>query len=235
MRGRVLQHLDREALMAEVGAAAASAVARRTPEHAVWVERMGREIARALSGPGLAPAVNERKSISACPSNPCAGCASLAPWISTPGCWRCTCSSAFAVARRARALQRDRVRRQADDDARADEDALPRRTVRQALIIGAGALVLFFGVILALDSDRFNIWDPWVIAGDRAVGGSPPVSASAPAPTTRRPPSRPRAPTPAPRPRSSRGCAHRTACSPHYAIVAVFLLLVLDMIFKPGA
>ena len=34
MQGRVLQHLDREALMAEVAAAAAAAVARRTPEGA---------------------------------------------------------------------------------------------------------------------------------------------------------------------------------------------------------
>jgi cytosine/adenosine deaminase-related metal-dependent hydrolase len=51
MRGRVLQHVDREALMAEVGAAAASAVARRTPEHAEWVERMRREIARHYQAP----------------------------------------------------------------------------------------------------------------------------------------------------------------------------------------
>ena len=51
MRGRVLQHLDREALMAEVGAAAASAVARRTPESGEWVKRMGREIARHYQAP----------------------------------------------------------------------------------------------------------------------------------------------------------------------------------------
>ena len=29
----------------------------------------------------------------------------------------------------------------------------------------ASALVLVFGVILALDSDSFNIWDGWIIAG----------------------------------------------------------------------
>ncbi len=51
MRGRELQHLDRDALMAEVAAAAAAAVARRTPEAAAWVERMGREIAGHYQAP----------------------------------------------------------------------------------------------------------------------------------------------------------------------------------------
>jgi cytosine/adenosine deaminase-related metal-dependent hydrolase len=51
MQGRVLQHLDREALMAELAAAAAAAVARRTPASARWVERMGREIARHYQAP----------------------------------------------------------------------------------------------------------------------------------------------------------------------------------------
>jgi cytosine/adenosine deaminase-related metal-dependent hydrolase len=51
MQGRVLQHLDREALMAEVAADAAAAVARRTPESALWVERMACEIARHYQAP----------------------------------------------------------------------------------------------------------------------------------------------------------------------------------------
>jgi 5-methylthioadenosine/S-adenosylhomocysteine deaminase len=51
LEGRVLQHLDREAVMAEVAAAAAAAVARRTPEGADWVARMGREIARHYQAP----------------------------------------------------------------------------------------------------------------------------------------------------------------------------------------
>jgi cytosine/adenosine deaminase-related metal-dependent hydrolase len=51
MRRRVLQHLDREALMAEVAAAAATAVARRTPAGSAWVERMGREISRHYQAP----------------------------------------------------------------------------------------------------------------------------------------------------------------------------------------
>ncbi|HEY3612339.1 MAG TPA: amidohydrolase family protein [Gaiellales bacterium] len=51
LQGRVLQHLDRAALMGEVAAAAAAAVAGRTPEGARWVERMGREIARHYQAP----------------------------------------------------------------------------------------------------------------------------------------------------------------------------------------
>jgi hypothetical protein len=51
LQGRVLQHLDREALMAELAAAAAAAVARRTPGGSAWVERMGREIARHYQAP----------------------------------------------------------------------------------------------------------------------------------------------------------------------------------------
>ena len=35
-----------------------------------------------------------------------------------------------------------------------------------APLIGAGmGLVFVFGVILALDSDDFELWDPWVIVG----------------------------------------------------------------------
>src|SRR4051794_30016428 len=33
-----------------------------------------------------------------------------------------------------------------------------------ALIIAGSALVLILGVILALDSDQFEIYDPWIIA-----------------------------------------------------------------------
>jgi uncharacterized membrane protein len=103
-----------------------------------------------------------------------------------------------------------------------------------ALIIGGAALVLIFGVILALDSDQFNIWDPWVIAGivlwaivaglgqrsgtyysaidKQAKSNDPGAEAAVIA-----------------RLRASEGPLT------HYAVVVVFLLLVLDMIFKPGA
>ena len=77
-----------------------------------------------------------------------------------------------------------------------------------ALIIGGGALVLIFGVILALDSNQFNIWDPWVIAGIvlwAITAGLGQRTGTC----SRRPPSRPRATMPARRPRSWRGCAHR--------------------------
>jgi hypothetical protein len=37
--------------------------------------------------------------------------------------------------------------------------------VGNALITAGLGLVLIFGVILAIDSNRFNIWDGWVIAG----------------------------------------------------------------------
>ena len=37
MRGRTLQHLDRDAIMAEVADAAASAIARRNPDDRAWI------------------------------------------------------------------------------------------------------------------------------------------------------------------------------------------------------
>jgi hypothetical protein len=102
-------------------------------------------------------------------------------------------------------------------------------------LIGAGSgLVLLLGIILAIDSDTFEIWNGWIIAaivlfalmgfvGQRsgayytavqkeAEAGGPDVEAAVLA--------RLRAPT-----------------GPlwHGATVAVFLLILLDMLFKPGA
>ena len=102
------------------------------------------------------------------------------------------------------------------------------------LIIGGTALVLVFGVILALDSDQFNIWDPWIIAGIvlwAALGGIgqrtgayysgvEELSKSADSGTEAAVLARLKA---------------STGSNLHLATVAVFLLLVLDMIFKPGA
>ena len=45
MRGRTLQHLDRDAIMAEVADAAASAIARRNPDDRAWMTQLGRRIA----------------------------------------------------------------------------------------------------------------------------------------------------------------------------------------------
>lgn len=104
--------------------------------------------------------------------------------------------------------------------------------VGNALIIAGIGLVFVFGVILALDSDRFNIWDGWVIAGivlwalfagvgqrsgkyyddvqklAEQDGNEAEVLA---------------------RLRASTGALL------HLATVALFILILLDMIFKPGA
>ena len=102
------------------------------------------------------------------------------------------------------------------------------------LIAAGSVLVLIFGVILALKSDRFEIWNGWIVAGIvlwailGAVGqrtgayytavqelADKQGDASEQEVTTRL-----RAPT---------------GAVLHLATLAVFVLLVLDMIFKPGA
>ena len=102
------------------------------------------------------------------------------------------------------------------------------------LIAGGTVLVLILGVILAIDSDQFEIWDGWVIAGivlwavlgalgqragayytavqQLAKGGGEGAE--------REVVSRLRAPT---------------GALLHLATLLVFVLLLLDMIFKPGA
>ena len=51
MRGRTLQHLDRDAIMAEVADAAASAIARRTRHDRAWIAQLGRRIAEHYQAP----------------------------------------------------------------------------------------------------------------------------------------------------------------------------------------
>ncbi len=51
MRGRKLLHVDRDALMQEVAAAAAAALARRSPGEAAWVAELGRRIAEHYQAP----------------------------------------------------------------------------------------------------------------------------------------------------------------------------------------
>lgn len=107
--------------------------------------------------------------------------------------------------------------------------------VATPMIAAGSVLVLIFGIILAIDSDRFEIWNGWVIAGivlwallaavgqrtgayytgvqklaERDGGG----------PSEQEVMSRLRAPT---------------GALLHLATVAVFLLILLDMLFKPGA
>jgi hypothetical protein len=102
------------------------------------------------------------------------------------------------------------------------------------VLISAGiGLVFIFGVILALDSDRFDLWDGWVIAGiilwaifagvgqrSGAYYTSIQKLAEGPGDNESEVLARLRAPT---------------GAWLHVATVAIFLLIVIDMIYKPGA
>jgi drug/metabolite transporter (DMT)-like permease len=101
------------------------------------------------------------------------------------------------------------------------------------LIAAGGALVLILGVILAIDADAYELWNGWIIAaivlwallafvGQRTGKYYTAVQELADSPDAAEADvlARLRAPT---GPRL------------HWATVAVFLLLFLDMIFKPGA
>jgi hypothetical protein len=102
-------------------------------------------------------------------------------------------------------------------------------------LIGAGmGLVLVFGVILALDSDDFELWDPWVIVGIvlwvllGALGRSSgnyytdveKIAKEGGPDAERTVLERLKAPT---------------GVRLHLLTLALFLLLLLDIIFKPGA
>jgi phosphoglycerol transferase MdoB-like AlkP superfamily enzyme len=103
------------------------------------------------------------------------------------------------------------------------------------ILISAGiGLVLVFGVILALDSDRFELWDGWVIAGivlwalfagvgQRSGAYYERVQKLAEEPGEGREAevlARLRAPT---------------GALLHLASLGLFVLILLDMIYKPGA
>jgi hypothetical protein len=106
--------------------------------------------------------------------------------------------------------------------------------VGTALITAGVGLVLIFGVILALDSDRFNIWDGWVIAaivlfaifaalGQRAGVYYTDVQKLAAEPGDGN------------EAEVFARLKASTGVMLHYASVALFVLILLDMIFKPGA
>jgi hypothetical protein len=104
------------------------------------------------------------------------------------------------------------------------------------LIIAGSLAVIVFGVILALDSGYrdFHIWDPWIIAGivlwalmtgigqrsGAYYSGVEELSKSSDAGTEAAVLGRLKA---------------STGSNLHLATVALFLLIVLDMLFKPGA
>ena len=106
--------------------------------------------------------------------------------------------------------------------------------VGNVLITAGLGLVLLFGVILALDWDRFNIWDGWVIAaivlfvifagvGQRSGAYYTDVQKLAEAPDGGN---------------EAEVLARLKASTGvmlHYATVALFVLILIDMIFKPGA
>jgi hypothetical protein len=102
------------------------------------------------------------------------------------------------------------------------------------LIAAGSVLVLIFGVILAIDSNQFEIWDGWVVAGIvlwailGAVGqrtgayytGVQQLAESGGEASEQEVMARLRAPT---------------GAVLHLATLGVFVLILLDMIFKPGA
>ena len=106
--------------------------------------------------------------------------------------------------------------------------------VGTALIIGGSVLVLVFGVILALDGSGLHIYDGWIIAGIvlwAALGGVGQRTGAYYSEVERLAKgdaagaetevlARLRAPT---------------GALLHLATIGVFLLLLLDMLFKPGA
>jgi uncharacterized membrane protein len=103
--------------------------------------------------------------------------------------------------------------------------------VGAALIAGGMLLALVLGVVLAVDSDGFELWDGWVLAGIvlwAILGGVGQRSGAYYTGIQRLAESgaqgevlaRLRAPT---------------GAVLHLLTVGAFLLLVLDMIFKPGA
>jgi uncharacterized membrane protein len=106
--------------------------------------------------------------------------------------------------------------------------------VATPLIAAGTVLVLVFGIILAIDSNRFEIWNGWIIAGIvlwailGAVGqrtgsyytGVQELAEREGDASEQEVLARLRAPT---------------GAVLHLATVGVFVLILLDMLFKPGA
>jgi hypothetical protein len=103
------------------------------------------------------------------------------------------------------------------------------------ILITAGiGLVLVFGIILALDSDTFELWDAWVIAGivlwalfagvgQRAGAYYTNIQKLAEEPGDGK------------EAEVLAGLRASTGAQLHAIAVLLFVLILLDMIFKPGA
>ena len=103
------------------------------------------------------------------------------------------------------------------------------------VLISAGiGLVFVFGVILALDSDRFDLWDGWVIAGIILWAIFAGVGQRSGAYYTK---VQKLAEQPDGASESEVLALLRapTGAWLHVATVAIFVLIVIDMIYKPGA
>jgi uncharacterized membrane protein len=103
------------------------------------------------------------------------------------------------------------------------------------VLIAAGiGLVIVFGVILALDSDTFELWDGWVIAGIvlwalfAGIGQRTGAYYTNVQKLAEEPGGANEAEVLA-RLKAS------TGATLHFVTVAIFVLILLDMIFKPGA
>jgi hypothetical protein len=106
--------------------------------------------------------------------------------------------------------------------------------VATPLIAAGSVLLLILGIILAIDSDRFEIWNGWIIAGivlwvlmvaigqrtGRYYTAVQELAESGDAGAEQEVIARLRAPT---------------GALLQLGTTAVFVLLLLDMIFKPGA
>ena len=106
--------------------------------------------------------------------------------------------------------------------------------VATPLIAAGTVLVLIFGVILAIDSDQFEIWDGWVIAGIVLWGLLGAVGRRTGAYYTEVQELAERDGGAAEQEVIARLRAP-TGAVLHFATLVVFVLIVLDMLFKPGA
>jgi uncharacterized membrane protein len=106
--------------------------------------------------------------------------------------------------------------------------------VATPLIAAGSVLVLIFGVILAIDSNRFEIWDGWVIAGIVLWGLLAAVGQRTGAYYTAVQQLAENGGDASEQEVMARLRAPRGAVL-HLATLGVFFLILLDMIFKPGA